>query len=78
MDEKTIGLLKRGLKAQAKLIQLVKRINRLPDAQRKTLEAKNIIGPRDDKQLSTLIKDYEENKREIEGEIETKGKERGK
>jgi len=67
MNDEEIEIIKRELKAKDKLIKVISRINKLPDAQRKILEAMNLIGPNHDKEMDVLIKDHKEIKKWFKG-----------
>ncbi|MDD5712508.1 MAG: hypothetical protein PHY31_07115 [Smithellaceae bacterium] len=63
MNDKEIEMIKRVFKAQDKLIKVINRIDKLPDAQRKKLEAMNIVGPKDDNKIADQIRECKEIKK---------------
>jgi hypothetical protein len=68
MNKEEIEIVERILKAQEKLVKVITQIKKLPDAQRKKLEAMNIIGPKFDKKMDVLLKDHKETKKWFEKE----------
>ncbi|HNZ65251.1 MAG TPA: hypothetical protein PKJ10_05390 [Smithella sp.] len=69
MNAEVLNALKKEMKLQDKLIKIISRIDKLPDTQRKKLEAMNIIGPKYDKKLFDMIKERKEIKKLLEKEL---------
>jgi hypothetical protein len=74
MNDEEIMMMKKVLKAQDKLIKLINQINELPAAQRKKLEAINLIGPKHDKKLNGLIEEHKEIKKQFNMKIKEQQK----
>ena len=75
VSDERIHILKMVFKTQDKLIKLLERVRKLPAAQKKKVEAM-LGGPIDDEKINSLIKKNEESKRQLDEEIEKKGKEK--
>ena len=69
IDEEILNVMKIELKINDKFMKLINRINKLPDAQRKKLESLNLIGPKDSKAMTDLIRKHKEIKKKFK-EIE--------
>ena len=63
MNDEEIKIVKSMIKSKEKLLKLIARIDKLPDEQRKKLEAMNLIGPKHDEEMDVLIKEHKEHKK---------------